>query len=66
MIDKNQNNNNLYLEGGDINVLKDAIAFLQKEYHIKKDKLKILRQELSKTKKSFKNQLEEYQKEIKN
>ena len=65
MIDKSQNNNNLYLEGGDINVLKDAIAFLQKEYHIKKDKLKILRQELSKTKKSFKNQLEEYQKEIK-
>ena len=65
MIDKNQNNNNLYLEGGDINVLKDAIAFLQKEYHIKKDKLKILREELSKTKKSFKNQLDEYQKEIK-
>ncbi len=65
MIDKNQNNNNLYLEGGDINILKDAIAFLQKEYHIKKDKLKILREELSKTKKSFKNQLDEYQKEIK-
>ena len=65
MIDKNQTNNNLYLEGGDINVLKDAIAFLQKEYHIKKDKLKILREELSKTKKSFKNQLDEYQKEIK-
>ena len=69
MIDKNKDNNtlktNLYLEGGDINVLKDAIAFLQKEYHIKKDKLKVLRQELSKTKKSFKTQLDEYQKEIK-
>ena len=68
MIDKTQNNNilnNYNLKAGDINVLKDAIAFLQKEYHIKVDKLKILRQELSKTKKAFKNQLDEYQEEIK-
>ena len=57
------NKNTLSLE--EENLLKDAMLFLQDEYNIKKDKLKILRQELSQTKKQFQAQLQEYQKEIK-
>ena len=45
------NKNTLSLE--EENLLKDAMLFLQDEYNIKKDKLKILRQELSQTKKQF-------------
>jgi hypothetical protein len=58
---KNNNSNGLSLE--EENLLKDAMVFLQEEYNIKKDKLSLLRQELSQTKKQFQNQLKEYQKE---
>ena len=60
MEEKNNNNSHgLSLE--DEKILKDAMIFLQEEYSIKKDKLNLLRQELSQTKKQFQNQLKEYQ-----
>ena len=66
MADKNDitnNKNSLSLE--EESILKDAMIFLQEEYNIKKDKLKLLRQELTQTKRQFQSQLQEYQKEIK-
>ena len=66
MADKNDitnNKNSLSLE--EESILKNAMIFLQEEYNIKKDKLKLLRQELTQTKRQFQSQLQEYQKEIK-
>ena len=66
MADKNDitnNKNSLSLE--EESILKNAMIFLQEEYNIKKDKLKLLRQELTQTKRQFQSQLKEYQKEIK-
>ena len=69
MSEKNENNNNnsnqnpLSLE--EEKLLKDAMIFLQEEYNIKKEKLKILKQESSQTKKQFQSQLQEYQKDTK-
>ena len=57
----NSNQNPLSLE--EENLLKGAMTFLQEEYNIKKEKLKLLKQESSQTKKQFQSQLQEYQKD---
>ena len=62
---ENNANNKISLSIEEENILNDAKLFIQEEYNIKTEKLKLLKQELSHTKKQFQNQIQEYQKEIK-
>ena len=65
MDDINEENNNNPLTIEEENVLKESIKFLQEEYKIKSEKLKILKQESSEIKKLFKNKISEYENYIK-
>ena len=58
-----KNNNPLTIE--EENILKESIKFLQEEYKIKTQKLKILKQEVSQIKKLFQSKVSEYQNDIK-
>ena len=58
-----EKNNSLTTE--EENALKESIKFLQEEYKIKSEKLKILKQESSQIKKLFKSQISEYENDIK-
>ena len=62
---ENYANNKISLSIEEENILNDAKLFIQEEYNIKTEKLKLLKQELSQTKKQFQNHIQEYQKEIK-
>ena len=62
---ENNDNNKISLSIEEENILNDAKLFIQEEYNIKTEKLKLLKQELSQTKKQFQSQIQEYQKEIK-
>ena len=62
---ENDANNKISLSIEEENILNDAKLFIQEEYNIKTEKLKLLKQELSQTKKQFQSQIQEYQKEIK-
>ena len=65
-INKNDNSNNtISLSLEEENILKDAKIFLQEDYNIKTEQLKLLKQELSQIKKQFQNQIQEYQNDIK-
>ena len=65
MDDINEENNNNPLTIEEENVLKESIKFLQEEYKIKIEKLKILKQESSEIKKLFKSKISEYENYIK-
>ena len=62
-ISEKNNNNSLSME--EENILKESIKFLQEEYKIKAQKLKILKQEVSQIKKLFQSKVSEYQNDIK-
>ena len=62
-ISEKNNNNSLSME--EENILKESIKFLQEEYKIKTQKLKILKQEVSQIKKLFQSKVSEYQNDIK-
>ena len=62
-ISEKNNNNSLTIE--EENILKESIKFLQEEYKIKTQKLKILKQEVSQIKKLFQSKVSEYQEDIK-
>lgn len=62
-ITEKNNNNSLTME--EENILKESIKFLQEEYKIKTQKLKILKQEVSQIKKLFQSKVSEYQNDIK-
>ena len=65
MEDISEKNNNNSLTMDEENILKESIKFIQEEYKIKTQKLKLLKQEVSQIKKLFQSKVSEYQNDIK-